>query len=197
MFLRPKGRTAAPAAAKAMSAASRSKANAPEVSPAPPVPASSGDSAIRSRLPSSKSPWNRRSSDRSAASTAPTHNTPPATRARQFQIGAHAQRHQGRHQREESERERRTAARTRRQPHITQEKRGEGAVHAAPSLSVFAPRPKASWVAATRMPPLAQCAFIRSEASARPLESREAKGSSISQTSRPETISRARPRRFF
>src|SRR5258708_10306413 len=43
-----------------------------------------GDSAITSRLPSSKSPWNNRSRDRSAASTAATHRIPPATRANSF-----------------------------------------------------------------------------------------------------------------
>ncbi len=41
-----------------------------------------GDSAITSRLPSSKSPWNSRSSESSAASTAATQSTPPATRVR-------------------------------------------------------------------------------------------------------------------
>ena len=47
------------------------------------------------------------------------------------------------------------------------------------------------------MPPDAQCARIRSAASARPAVSSAAKGSSSNQSPRPDISKRARPSRFF
>ena len=61
-----------------------------------------GPSAIRSRLPSSKSLWNRRSSDKQRRQHGRDPQDAAGDASQQLEIGADAQRHQCRHRGEKS-----------------------------------------------------------------------------------------------
>src|SRR6185312_7755107 len=114
-----------------------------------------------------------------------------------MQIRAHTQGDQRGHQGEEGQRQKGAAAGAGREPEIAHEKTAESEAHGAPRRIERAAKPNGSWLAATTLPPEAQCACINALANTRPAVSSAAKGSSSNHKGRAEIINRAKPRRFF
>ncbi len=113
-----------------------------------------------SRLPSSKSP---ETAGRATAAP-PAQRQPDGDAARhprqQFEIGADAQRYQGRHQRSCSSASAAPPLLRAARRRSRDRSGGEGAHSPILNLRLALPRPSGSWVAAMMMPPWPQCSAI-------------------------------------